>query len=239
MTNGTIQNQEAFLNKIASSLGRERRKEKVARPVWKKQPQHNVFKGESQDQLVDRLKLQCEKIHTSFEHVTTAELPEKLEEVIERFDGQKIVNWKDERFSQFGLDPKMVQLSNEGKEIHTWEPERGSENITLAEQADIGITFSDMTLAESGTVVLLSDENKGRSVSLLPTSYIAIIPKSTIVPRMTQAASHLHELAQKEGRFPSCVNFISGPSNSADIEMNLVVGVHGPIRACYIVVDDQ
>ncbi|MDT8861524.1 lactate utilization protein C [Alkalihalobacillus sp. MEB130] len=239
MANGLIHNQEAFLNKISASLGRERRKDKVIRPVWKKQPQYNVFKGETQDELVQRLKAQCERIHTSFEEVTTKELPEKLAEVIERFQGEKIISWKDERFSQFGLDPLFSSLEDKGKSIHTWNPEDGEKNIELAEKADIGITFSDMTLAESGTVVLLSDANKGRSVSLLPTSYIAIIPKSTVVPRMTQAARHLHELAQQEGRFPSCVNFISGPSNSADIEMNLVVGVHGPIRACYIVVDDQ
>ncbi|MFC0561855.1 LutC/YkgG family protein [Halalkalibacter alkalisediminis] len=239
MTRGSVLNQEAFLNNIASSLGRDRRKENVVRPTWKKQPQYNVYKGESQDQLVERLKEQCQRIHTSFEMTKAESLPQVLEEVISIFEGERIVSWKDERFAEFGLDSLFFDLTRKGKDIHTWDPERGKENIVLAEKADIGITFSDMTLAESGTVVLLSDANKGRSVSLLPTSYIAIIPKSSIVPRMTQAAKKLHDLAQKEGQFPSCVNFISGPSNSADIEMNLVVGVHGPVRACYIVVEDR
>lgn len=239
MAKGMVQNQEAFLNNIASSLGRERRKENVIRPTWKRQPQYNVFKGETQDQLVERLKEQCQRIHTSFEVTSVDLLPKVLEDVISKFDGERIVNWKDDRFKEYGLEKLFTGLSTNGKDIHIWDPKQGEENIVKAERADIGITFSDMTLAESGTVVLLSDANKGRSVSLLPTSYIAIIPKSTVVPRMTQAAKVLHELAQEEGRFPTCVNFISGPSNSADIEMNLVVGVHGPVRACYIIVEDK
>ncbi|WP_088102605.1 LutC/YkgG family protein [Halalkalibacter urbisdiaboli] len=236
---GTVQNKEKFLNQIAKSLGRKRRKTGVERPVWKKQPQYEVFKGETQEQLVERLKEQCKRIHTRFEQTTLENLPIMLGDIIEDFEGKRIVNWKDERFEQYGLSSFFEGLEHEGKSIHFWDVEKGRANIEIAEKADIGITFSDMTLAESGTVVLLSDSNKGRSVSLLPTSYIAIIPKSTIVPRMTQAASKLHELALEDGRFPSCVNFISGPSNSADIEMNLVVGVHGPVRACYIVVEDQ
>ena len=98
--------------------------------------------------------------------------------------------------------------------------------------------FSDITLAESATVVIFNDSLKARSISLLPKTFIGIIPKSSIVPRFTQAAEKMEQLIENNELVPSCVNFISGPSNSADIEFNLVVGVHGPIKVSYIVVND-
>ena len=56
---------------------------------------------------------------------------------------------------------------------------REKENIEMAESANIGITFSEMTLAESATVVLYSDKDHGRSISFLPACHVSIIPKSS------------------------------------------------------------
>lgn len=68
--------------------------------------------------------------------------------------------------------------------------------------------------------------------------YLAIIPKSKILPRMRQAIDRYDE-AMKTGKLKtSNINFISGPSNSGDIEMVLIVGVHGPLDMTYVVVED-
>lgn len=238
MKTGTIYNKDSFLQNVANSLGREQRVTKVTRPTWKHQPQWNVLKDISKDELVNVLEKQCENIHTNLVRTTKDALADAIQNVLEQYGAELIVTWDDERFEEYGLTDYFSKLQSQSRKVHQWNPEVGDENIKIAEQADVGITFSDMTLAESGTVVLFSDKGKGRSVSLLPSNYIAIIPKSTIVPRMSQSTREIHKRVEAGETVPSCVNFITGPSNSADIEMNLVVGVHGPIKVSYIVIED-
>jgi L-lactate dehydrogenase complex protein LldG len=240
MAAGVNNNQEKFLENVANKLGRPRKTAGVNRPSWKQRPQWDVFKDASQDELVKLLKKQCEQIHTDVEETSIANLPQTIAKVISNYNGKSVVTWDDPRFPDYHLDAYFEQeRKNNVLDVHVWNPNgTREENIEKAEKADVGITFSDITLAESGTVVLFSDNGKGRSVSLLPTTYIAIIPKTTIVPRMTQATHEIHRRIQRGENVASCVNFISGPSNSADIEMNLVVGVHGPVKATYIIVDN-
>ncbi len=225
-----IYNRESFLTSLAQNLGRST-PETVERPTWKHQPQWQILKNASQDELVTVFKKQCETIHTDVIETESNQLADVIHERVKSYNGKSISAWKDERFHQYDI------FSKTDATIHKWDP-RMNDNVAKTESADIGITFCELALAESGTVVLFSNENQGRSVSLLPTTYIALVPKSLIVPRMSQATRKIH-LLMKEGGFPAtCVNFISGPSNSADIEMKLVVGVHGPIRTTYVVISD-
>jgi L-lactate dehydrogenase complex protein LldG len=238
MTIGKIHHRDRFLNNLANHLGRERRYS-VDKPEWNQHPQWEVFKDYSKDQLVDVLKQQCKHIHTDVHETVTAELSLLITHLIKDYGGKSVVTWDDPRFKKYGLDKLSNEFNKDDIDIHVWNRDGGEENLAISATADIGITFSDATLAESGTVVLYSDQGKGRAVSLLPAVYIAIIPKSTIVPRMTQVAKDIHDKIENGELVASCVNFISGPSNSADIEMNLIVGVHGPVKATYIIVDDQ
>ncbi|MBB5324963.1 L-lactate dehydrogenase complex protein LldG [Anoxybacillus tepidamans] len=240
MANGAIHNRDTFLQTIAKRLGREPRTSAVSRPAWKHQPQWTVFQGYSQDDLLEVLKSQCSRIHTDFVATTADALAATLKQTVAQYGGGPVVTWNDPRFAEYRLMPLLQsEWPNEQIDVHIWDASAGRKNIEWAEKANVGITFSDITLAESGTVVLFSNSGKGRTVSFLPQTYIAIIPKSTIVPRMTQAAAYIHKQIENGEQVASCINFITGPSNSADIEMNLVVGVHGPVKATYIVVTDR
>ena len=121
----------------------------------------------------------------------------------------------------------------------TWNPMLGEQNIQQAEQATIGLTYCDHALAESGTVVLLNEHNKGRSVSLLPEIHVVLIPTNSIIPRLQESMRTLSERIKLGKPIPTCINFITGPSNSADIESYLVVGVHGPLRTIYVIIDED
>src|SRR5690625_894366 len=232
-----IQNRETFLNHIAEHLGRPRKRNHVTKPMWKNNPQWEVFKDFTNGELIDVLKEQCKVIHTAFKRTDIENLSDILHHTIAEYGKGPIITAKDERNTKFGLNTLYDKLIADDVEIHEWDTAKGKDNVTFAERANIGITFSDITLAESGTVVLFNDKNNSRTISLLPTHYIAIIPKETIVPRMSHATRNIHERNINGEKVPSCVSFITGPSNSADIELNLVVGVHGPVKATYIIVD--
>ena len=111
------------------------------------------------------------------------------------------------------------------------------ELIELAEQADVGITWVNYAIGYTGTVALFNGENSGRSVSLLPPTHIAVMNKSDIVPTMSTVMRILLE-RRGQGALPSAVDFITGPSRTSDIEMDLSIGVHGPFHMWAVVIDD-
>lgn len=224
-----IQNRDAFLQTIATQLGRSKPSKAKPKIKWKHSPQHSVLKDATPDELVAVLVEQCANIHTTVKQCTIESLPETLRETFYVYKGGHVMYSEDARYAHLQLTHFLSRINST-----KWDPKTGDENIQLAECANIGLVISDLTLAESGTIMLESSAARGRTLSFLPENSVAIIPKSGIVPRMTQAAQFL----RKKGAPVSCINFITGPSNSADIEMNLVVGVHGPVRMTYVIVED-
>lgn len=104
-------------------------------------------------------------------------------------------------------------------------------------KADIGITGADFAIADTGTLVLLSGPAKPRLTSLLPPVHVSILMKETILPDIHRLFSTLGERCRDNyEEMCSCVSFITGPSRTADIELNLTLGVHGPERTIVVIV---
>lgn len=92
---------------------------------------------------------------------------------------------------------------------------------------DAGITTAQWGIAETGSLVLRSGAERHRLLSLLPPLHIAILPAGRILDTLGDALLRLR--ASPAGP-DAAVTFITGPSRTADIELTLVVGVHGPQR---------
>ena len=106
--------------------------------------------------------------------------------------------------------------------------------------ADAGITGANALVASTGSVMLVSNEGNARLCSGLPSLHIVVAGVDKLVATMTDAAATLDMLpASATGQtMSSYVSFISGPSRSADIEMSLSLGVHGP-RDVHVVLLDN
>ncbi|MEX2315433.1 MAG: LUD domain-containing protein, partial [Thermomicrobiales bacterium] len=106
--------------------------------------------------------------------------------------------------------------------------------------ADIGISGANVAIADSGTLVIVSNEGNGRLVTTLPPVHIALLGIEKIVPSLEDATAILQVLPRSGTgqKITSYVSFITGPSRSADIELTLTVGVHGPKELHIVLLDN-
>lgn len=133
---------------------------------------------------------------------------------------------------------KLRDLLGDDKQVLAWET--GAIGLTgLAEMLDtsgvsitapndpdtrVGITGVDGALAATGSLVLASGVGKPRAVSLLPPVHIAVLRAGQIVADMETWFMENRALVQAS----SNITVISGPSRTADIALELVMGAHGP-----------
>jgi len=95
----------------------------------------------------------------------------------------------------------------------------------------VGVTGTFCAIAETGTLMVLSGAETPATTSLLPETHVAVLDPRRIVATMEDA----WELMRKEYKQPPrAVNFISGPSRTADIEQTVTLGAHGPYRVLLI-----
>jgi L-lactate dehydrogenase complex protein LldG len=167
--------------------------------------------------LLTRFRERCESLSSTVDQIATlAEVPV----AVARYLGQnglplQAVCWPE--FSR--LDWSTAGLQTETR------PAEGRDKV--------GVTGVYCGIAETGTLMLLSGEHTHPVTSLLPDTHIAIVPAGRIVRSMEEGWDLLR---REHGSLPRQVAFVSGPSRTADIEMTLVLGIHGPYRVHIILI---
>jgi len=158
-------------------------------------------------------------------------LPESREEPIE------VLSWAPIELSIEALES---QLRDAGV-VLVAPPDLHDEQIRLQTATlDVGITSVDAAFAGTGSILLAAGPGKSRAAALLPLHHIALIPFSRIYPtleawmRSLRQRGELETFLRKNGQ----VAFITGPSKTADIELTLTLGVHGPKQIHAIIFDD-
>ncbi|MCG6932984.1 MAG: lactate utilization protein C [Gallionella sp.] len=95
----------------------------------------------------------------------------------------------------------------------------------------VGVTGAFCAIAETGTLMMLSGVETPATTSLLPETHVAVVNPGRIVATMEEAWDQMRKECEQP---PRAVNFISGPSRTADIEQTVTLGAHGPYRVLLI-----
>ncbi len=109
----------------------------------------------------------------------------------------------------------------------------------------VSISRAFAGVAETGTLVLLSGPANPTTLNFLPPTHVVMISASEIAGDYEEVWSRLRASGgggdpDQEGHFmPRTVNWITGPSRTADIEQKLLLGAHGPQRLHIVIVDDE
>jgi len=110
-------------------------------------------------------------------------------------------------------------------------------NQSTLYDCDVSVTSCEYLIARTGSIVLSSALQQGRTVSVYAPIHICIAYVVQLVYDIKEALQLIKEKYQ--GNIPSMITFATGPSRTADIEKTLVVGVHGPKEVYLFLVDQR
>ncbi len=115
-----------------------------------------------------------------------------------------------------------------------WPDSLAIERRAATRDDQVALTGAFAGVAETGSLVLLSSPQSPTSLNFLPDVHIVMLRQERIVRHIEDVWARLRaELAE----MPRTVNFITGPSRTADIEQTIQLGAHGPRNLHVIIVE--
>ena len=205
MTNPVIDN-------VRRSLGRTAQSPLEPRPaIYESRP------PESLDAESTRFLEEVGKLSGVGQKLPPTGVDAALQVLVRRQEVHRATAWETPYLRQLGI---AEILNSYGVELIS--PNADKHEMALC---DLGVTEADYLLPETGTLVLRSSSLQPRAVSLLPRIHLAVVRPFMLRPDMHQVFA--------EAKNSNYLVFITGPSRTADIELTLTIGVHGP-QALYV-----
>ena len=200
MTNPVIEN-------IRRSLGRTAQSELAPRPAI-----YESRLPESTDSESTRFLEEVGKLSGVGKKLSPADMDSALQVLVREQNIQRATSWDTLYLRQLGVAEILNSLG-----VELISPNANKHEMALC---DLGVTEADYLLPETGTLVLRSSALQPRAVSLLPRIHLAVVR-----PFMLRADMHQVFAEASDHHY---LLFITGPSRTADIELTVTLGVHGP-----------
>ena len=161
-----------------------------------------------------------------------------LSRLVEEAGATSALCWQHELLERIGLPAFLKERGIAQHDFASLSPLDASQQRETMLACDMGITSCDLAIAETGTLMMCSRPGQERVASLVPPYYVTIVERSQIVPDLIDAFRKLESsgFGVQGSALPSNVTFITGPSKTGDIELQLTTGVHGPGRWRVIII---
>jgi L-lactate dehydrogenase complex protein LldF len=161
---------------------------------------------EKEDALVERFVVELAALGAKVIRLVQADLPDALIVELRARRADKVLCW--DHIDGFSTD----QLRESGIEIVS----------KLDPGIRVGITGCSCAIAGTGTLLIIGEPGRPLGASLLPETHIVVVHRGQLVSSLEEA------LSIPQLRRASASVLVTGPSRTADIEMTLTIGVHGP-----------
>lgn len=201
---------EEILGKVREALGR-----KPGTPPPPIPPMARVAprKAGEPEAEITQLLAEIEKLSGVTRRLTSRnELRDALADLVRAEDVKKATLWTTPDLAAWGVSETLQTL---GVELVSAQADKH-----LVAACELGVTGADAALPETGTLVLRSSPERPRVVSLLPRVHLAIFTPSALRADLHQAFADAKDAGYSV--------LVTGPSRTADIELTLTLGVHGP-----------
>ena len=190
-----------------------------------------------QGNLIVRFQEELERIDGEFVHCSTEEIPHQIVDFLASIKADQILGWGEQSGEFNSIANHLREAGIQILEAEIPCSEDGNtryETLAGLDQARAGLTTCLAGLADTGTVILPSGAGLSSLTSLLPRTHLVLLRAKDIYPSFDYwiRAGGREAIASS-----SQLTLITGPSRTADVEMILTLGVHGPERLVVFTID--